>query len=103
MTVSVIIPTYHRPKLLKETIESVWAQTMRPDEILIGDDSKNDQTEKLVMAELIPKSPVPIRYFHHQPSLKEVRNVDFQYLHAQGDLILHLHDMIRFIRDALNS
>jgi glycosyltransferase involved in cell wall biosynthesis len=92
MTVSVIIPTYHRPKLLKETIESVWAQTVRPDEIIIGDDSKNDETEQMVLNELIPISPIPIRYFHHRPSLKEVRNVDFQYNQAKGDLILHLHD-----------
>jgi glycosyltransferase involved in cell wall biosynthesis len=92
VTVSVIIPTYHRPKLLKETIESIWIQTVKPDEILIGDDSKNDETEKLVATELIPNSPIPIRYFHHKPSLKEVRNVDFQYAHAKGDLILHLHD-----------
>ena len=92
MTVSVIIPTYHRPQLLKENIESVWAQTVLPEEILIGDDSKDDLTEKMVNAELIPRSPVPIRYFHHKPSLREVRNVDFQYNNAKGDLILHLHD-----------
>lgn len=92
MTVSVIIPTYHRPQLLKETIESVWAQTVLPDEILIGDDSKDDATEILVNNELIPASPVPIRYFHHKPSLKEVRNVEFQYANAKADLILHLHD-----------
>lgn len=92
MTVSVIIPTYHRPQFLKETIESVWAQTVLPDEIVIGDDSKDDVTEKLVNAELIPASPIPIRYFHHKPSLKEVRNVDFQYAQAKGDLLLHLHD-----------
>jgi glycosyltransferase involved in cell wall biosynthesis len=77
---------------LEETIESVWAQTVKPDEILIGDDSKDDETEKLVNRKLIPASPIPIRYYHHNPSLKEVRNVDFQYAHATSDLILHLHD-----------
>lgn len=92
LTVSVIIPTYHRPAYLKETIQSVWEQTVLPDEIIIGDDSKDDETEKMVNAELIPNSPVPIRYFHHQPSLKEVKNVDFQYAAATGDLVLHLHD-----------
>lgn len=92
MKVSVIIPTYQRPKLLKETLESVWAQTVQPDEILIGDDSKDDATEDMVTRECVPASPVPIRYFHHKPSLKEVRNVDFQYGQAKGDLILHLHD-----------
>ena len=92
MRVSVIIPTYHRPKFLQETIESVWQQTELPYEIIIGDDSKNDATEMLVLDTLSKISPVPIRYFHHKPSLKEVANVDFQYKMAGGDLILHLHD-----------
>lgn len=92
LTVSVIIPTYHRPQYLKETIESVWAQTILPQEIIIGDDSKDDETENMVNNELIPISPVPIRYFHHKPSLREVKNVDFQYAAATCDLVLHLHD-----------
>ncbi|AMR34339.1 hypothetical protein A0256_24240 [Mucilaginibacter sp. PAMC 26640] len=92
MKVSVIIPTYHRPYFLNETILSVCKQTLLPDEILIGDDSDDDATEKLVNEVLIPQSPVPIRYFHHQPAMREVANVDFLYRHATGDLILHLHD-----------
>lgn len=91
-TVSVIIPTYQRRALLLETIESVWAQTVLPEEIIIGDDSKDDQTENFVNEVIIPRSPVPITYFHHKPSLKEVKNVDFQYQHSTCDLILHLHD-----------
>lgn len=91
-SVSVIIPTYHRPLLLQETVKSVLSQTVLPDEIIIGDDSKDDDTEQLVHSQLIPNSPVPIRYFHHKPSLLEVRNVDFQYAQAIGNLILHLHD-----------
>lgn len=91
-TVSVIIPTYHRPSLLQETLESIWAQTVLPDEILIGDDSKDDVTEELVRDTLTARSPVPLRYFHHRPSLREARNVDFQYQAAAGDLVLHLHD-----------
>lgn len=92
LRVSVIIPTYHRPALLLETLESVWAQTVLPDEIIIGDDSKDDETEKLVHAEWLARSPVPIRYFRHRPSLREVKNVDFQYAAATGELLLHLHD-----------
>lgn len=92
MEISAIIPTYKRPKLLRETIESVWAQTRLPDEILIGDDSPDDLTERLVNDELIPVSKVPIRYFHHSPSLREARNVDALYTAARGTHILHLHD-----------
>lgn len=92
MEVSVIIPTYHRPELLLETIQSVWAQSKLPCEIIIGDDSKNTLTEQLVKEIIIPKSNIPVHYFHHNPSLKEVKNVDFLYQHARGELILHLHD-----------
>lgn len=92
LTVSVIIPTYHRPELLFQTLESIWAQTVLPDEIIIGDDSKDDRTEIFINTVVIPKSPVKIRYFHHKPSLREVKNVDFQYRQASYELILHLHD-----------
>lgn len=92
LTVSVIIPTYERPEFLRETLESVWSQTILPEEIIIGDDSKSDETEHLVKAKLQSLSPVPLRYFHHQPSLREVRNVDFQFKQATSDLLLLLHD-----------
>ncbi len=92
MKVSAIIPTYRRPALLRETIASIWSQTRLPDEILIGDDSPDDETERLVRDELSPASPVPIRYFHNHPPLKEEKNVDFLYRAAAGSHILHLHD-----------
>ncbi|HRJ74296.1 MAG TPA: glycosyltransferase family 2 protein, partial [Terrimicrobiaceae bacterium] len=86
------IPTYRRPALLRETIDSIWSQTRLPDEILIGDDSPDDETERMVRDELVPASPVPIRYFHNHPPLREERNVDALYREAAGSHILHLHD-----------
>jgi len=92
MTISVIIPTYQRPKFLLETMESVWAQTRLPDEILIGDDSPDDETERLVQEKLISRSSIPIRYFRNSPALREARNVNALYRAAGGSHILHLHD-----------
>lgn len=91
MNVSVIIPTYRRPKLLAETLESVFQQTVRPYEILIGDNSPDDETERLVEG---VKGDVPtrIRYVHHRPGLTEVQNVDYLYAHAEGDVTLLVHD-----------
>jgi len=108
MTVSVVIPTYRRPGFLRETLESVWAQTRLPDEILIGDDSLDDETERLVLETLSPKSPVPMRYFHNKPPLKEGKNVDTLYRAAKCSHILHLHDddpvlprCLEYLTDAL--
>lgn len=92
MTISIIIPTYNRTDFLMEAIQSVWDQTLLPDEIIIGDDSTNQETKNLVNGELSSRSPVPIRYFHNQPSLKQAKNVDFILRKASSDLVLLLHD-----------
>lgn len=92
MNISVIIPTYNRPDFLLEAIESVWNQSLLPVEIIIGDDSSNDETQKIVEKKLKRESPVPIKYFHHQPPLKQAKNVDFILRKATGEFLLLLHD-----------
>ena len=51
--VSVIIPTYNRAALLKETLESVFVQTYTDYEVIVIDDGSTDNTEKMVSA-LLP-------------------------------------------------
>ncbi len=46
--VSVIIPTYNRPNLIKRAIKSILNQTYQNFEIIIIDDSPNDETEKVI-------------------------------------------------------
>ena len=48
MTVSVIIPTFNRADLLRETVQAVLDQTRPPDEILIIDDGSEDHTQKTI-------------------------------------------------------
>ncbi len=50
MSVSVIIPTFNRADLLRETIEAVLAQTRKPDEILIINDGSEDHTTDIAAA-----------------------------------------------------
>ena len=42
---SVIIPTYNRAALLRETLESVFQQTFSDYEIIVVDDGSTDRTE----------------------------------------------------------
>jgi glycosyltransferase involved in cell wall biosynthesis len=46
--VSTIIPVYNRPRLVREAIESVLAQTYRPIEILVVDDGSTDDTPETI-------------------------------------------------------
>lgn len=46
--ISIIIPTYNRASLLKETLESVISQTYQNWECLVIDDGSTDETETMV-------------------------------------------------------
>lgn len=59
--VSVVIPTYNRSELLKLTIESILAQTLRPLEIIIVDDGSTDDT-----AEVCARFGAPVRYIRQE-------------------------------------
>lgn len=63
---SVIIPTFNRPKYFKEALESALAQTYRNFEIVISDDGTNDETEQLIQP-----------YLEKYPCIKYFRNKGF--------------------------
>ncbi len=48
LTVSVIIPTYNRADLVRETLESVFSQNHQALEIIVVDDGSTDHTEKML-------------------------------------------------------
>ena len=62
--VSVIIPTYNRPEYFKLALDSALNQTYRNIEVIVSDNSTNDDTENLMQDYLARDSR--IKYFHHK-------------------------------------
>ena len=61
--VSILIPTYNQPKYFFMALESALAQTYPNIEILVGDDSTNEDTKNLIQPYL--KKYKNLKYFFH--------------------------------------
>jgi glycosyltransferase involved in cell wall biosynthesis len=82
--VSVIIPTYNRVELLRETLLSVLSQTFQDYEILVIDDGSTDNTH--VMVQNLNSA---IRYFYQEnQGTAPARNTGIGY--ATGDWLAFL-------------
>lgn len=88
--VSICVPTYRRAHLIGQCIDSCLAQTHRNLEIVIGDDSPDDATERLIRRRY--GDDPRVRYRRNRPGLGQARNVTSLFTHASGDKILLLHD-----------
>ncbi|MEX2430633.1 MAG: glycosyltransferase family 2 protein [Dehalococcoidia bacterium] len=100
LTSSVIIATANRPEPLRETLATLAAQTLLPDEVIVVDASEAPHTADLIR-QLAPSFPVPL---HCLPAAKKAaaaqRNQGAD--HAQGDLFFFLDDDLLIEPDFLH-
>lgn len=109
MKVSLIVSTYNRPNALRVCLDSIFQQTHKPDEIIIGDDGSKDDT-RLMIGEMQKTSPVPLIHLWHEDQgfrLAKMRNkciakASSEYIiEIDGDIFLHpqfVEDHIRLAR-----
>src|SRR5690606_24280564 len=100
MNISICIPTCNRPDFLKQAVESCLNQTLLPYEILIGDDSPNNDSQSMVL-ELTKNRGVPIKIYHNIPSLRQAGNTNFLFNNVSGDKTVLLHDDDLLLPDSL--
>lgn len=84
--VSVIIPTYNRYKMLKQTIESIYAQKNCEIEIIVIDDNSIDETNKI-------KDEFPcIHYFRNDINMGPGYNRKLGLQNATGEYVVFVDD-----------
>lgn len=88
--VSICLPTCDRPHLIVRCIDSCLGQTHADLEILIGDDSRDDRTERLIATRY--RHEPRVVYQRNTPPLGQARNVESLFARASGDKILLIHD-----------
>jgi glycosyltransferase involved in cell wall biosynthesis len=74
MHISVVIPTHDRAQLLTRALESVLAQTLQPQEIIVVDDGSRDHTRRLL------KNRFPKCRYLYQPNrgVSSARNLGIE-------------------------
>lgn len=93
--VSTIIPAYNRPRMLREAVDSVLAQTYRPIEIIVVDDGSTDDTPRVGEA-LAKEYPGVVKFLRKTNSgAGPTREAGRQL--AQGEFIQYLDsdDLLR--------
>ena len=99
--VSICLPTCNRPELIVQCIDSCLAQTHADIEIVVGDHSKVERTQRLV-AERYRDDP-RVRCARIEPPLGQAHNVASLFERATGDKILLIHDDVTSSRPESNS
>lgn len=74
--ISIITTTYKHEHFIKDTIESILAQTLTDWELLIWDDSPDNLTRNIIQT-YISKFPDKIKAWHHSPNKGIVSNMNF--------------------------
>ena len=91
---SIIIPSYNNIELFKKSFNSVLTQKYTTTEIIIVDDSnENNDIEEYMKA----KIDSHIVYIHNKPSLGAVKNWNFGLNKAKGKYIVLMHHDEAFI------
>lgn len=100
---SLIIPTKNRPSDLKYALNSIISQTYLPEEIIVVDQSNNDESKVLFKKCFVKYKTVKIHYIHDKTinGLVEAKSVGVKY--ATKDIICFIEDDVYLENDYIEQ
>lgn len=101
MKVSILIPTFNRAELLKESLESAQRQTHEPVEILVSDNGSTDRTREFV--EGVARADTRVRLLPARPSADMFANFNYLVEQSRGDAFCLLADDDRLLPEYVAS
>ncbi|UJF35502.1 glycosyltransferase family 2 protein [Paenibacillus hexagrammi] len=90
--VSILLPTYNRPKYVEQALKSALQQTYANVEIIICDNSNNDETERIVSTYLEQPGTANLKYVKNKSNIGPIANMQKCFDLASGDFINYLMD-----------
>ena len=86
--ISICIPAYKKPEYVLRCIQSIQKQTYKAVEIIISDDSPNQDMNVAINSYT---SELNIHYYHNSPALKSPANWNNAINKASGDYYMLMH------------
>ncbi len=87
LTISVAMGTYNGAVFLREQLESILAQTLHPDELVVCDDASTDGTLE-ILQEFRERAPFPVIIVENQRNIGFLRNFERAIGRCAGDIIM---------------
>jgi len=102
--ITICVPTYRRPGLLRYCLESCLAQDYRPLEVDVGDNSPegDDECERLVASLLLPPG-ITLRYLRNCPAGGLADNLNNLFAVARGSRLVLMNDDDALLPDAVSA
>lgn len=99
--ISIVLPVYNGEEFLRESIDSVLAQTYKNWELLIVDDCSTDSSPEI--AKEYVKRDNRIHYFRNEQNLRLPRNLNKGFSLANGNYLTWTSDDNRYLPTALEK
>jgi glycosyltransferase involved in cell wall biosynthesis len=86
MKISVAMTTYNGARYVRDQLDSIFAQTRVPDELIVCDDRSTDATPEL-LREYSARAPFPMRLVFNEQRLGSTKNFEQAIRLCTGDII----------------